>query len=184
MVVKNSLRKFYRTVRMFFLRKILNLKNVHSTFYMGGKSKISKDLIAFEYVYIGPNSIIYPKVTIGKYSMLANNVSIMGGDHNFNMPGRPIIFSGRGDLKETHIGRDVWVGGFSVIMTGVCIGDGAIIAAGSIVTKDVEPYSIYGGVPAKKIKDRFSKTEEKYVHMQMIDTDFKDTDFGFDMLCN
>lgn len=53
------------------------------------------------------------------------------------------------------IGNDVWIGNNVSIVEGVTIGDGAAIAAGSVVTKDVEPYGIYGGVPAKKIKSRF-----------------------------
>ena len=53
-----------------------------------------------------------------------------------------------------HIGKHVWIGGRSIILQGGNIGEGAIITAGSIVTKDVESYSIYAGVPARKIKDR------------------------------
>ena len=55
------------------------------------------------------------------------------------------------------IGNDVWVGMNVIIMRGVTIGDGAVIAAGSVVTADVEPYSIAGGIPAKHIRYRFSK---------------------------
>lgn len=61
------------------------------------------------------------------------------------------------------IGNDVWIGSHSIIMGGVTIGDGAVIAAGSVVTKDVEPYSIVGGAPAKHIKFRFS--EDKIKHL-------------------
>ena len=60
------------------------------------------------------------------------------------------------DNKPVEIGNDVWIGANVVILPGVKIGDGAILAAGAIVTKDVEPYSIVGGVPAKHIKYRFS----------------------------
>lgn len=54
------------------------------------------------------------------------------------------------------IGNDVWIGANAIILQGVTIGDGAIIAAGAVVTKDVPPYAIVGGVPAKVIKYRFS----------------------------
>jgi len=56
---------------------------------------------------------------------------------------------------DTIIGNDVWVGMDTVIMPGINIGDGAIVAANSVITKDVEPYTIVGGNPALKIKERF-----------------------------
>jgi acetyltransferase-like isoleucine patch superfamily enzyme len=150
---------------------------------MGGRSFVSSDIKAGAYVYIGPNCIIYPKVTIGEYSMLANNVSIIGGDHLYNKPGTPIIFSGRAILKETLIGKDVWVGAHSKILTGVTIGNGAIIAMGSVVTKDVEPFAIYGGIPAKKIKNRFNTKEDVEVHEKMLGIEYVNTKFGINDLC-
>lgn len=93
--------------------------------------------------------------------MLANNVMIVGGDYNFKSPELPIIFSGREGIKETHIGVDCWIGAGSLIMAGVTIGDGAIVAAGSVVTKDFSPRTIYGGNPAKLIKTRFTHEEER-----------------------
>ncbi len=157
--------------RKYFVKKY-SLKDVHSTFYLGGKGQISRDLIADKYVYIGPNCIIYPKVKIGAYSMLANNVSIIGGDHIFTKAGVPIIFSGREKEKSTIIGKDVWIGAHSIIMRGVIIGDGTIVAAGSVVTKDLEAFSIYGGIPAKKIKDRFVSNSDLEIHRKMLNTDF------------
>lgn len=181
--MRNKLRKLYREIRMFFLRKKYKLKNVHKTFYAGGKSRISSDLTAGPYSYIGPNCIVYPKVTIGDYTMFANNVSIIGGDHDFVNPNIPIIFSGRGILEETKIGKDVWIGAYSRIKTGVTIGDGAIIAMGSIITKDVEAYTIYGGVPAKKIKDRFINKKDQEKHLEMLSKSYLENNFGFHLLC-
>lgn len=61
----------------------------------------------------------------------------------------------RSDYTGTNIGNDVWIGANALVMDGVSIADGAIIGAGSVVTKDVEPYTIVGGVPAKPIRKRF-----------------------------
>jgi acetyltransferase-like isoleucine patch superfamily enzyme len=58
--------------------------------------------------------------------------------------------------QQLHVGSDVWVGAASVILSGITVGDGAVVAAGAVVTKSVEPYTIVGGVPAKLIKRRFS----------------------------
>jgi acetyltransferase-like isoleucine patch superfamily enzyme len=150
---------------------------------MGGPSSICKDLYAEEYSYIGNNCLVYPNVRIGAYTMLANNVSIIGGDHQYRRAGVPIIFSSRAETKETVIGKDVWIGAYSIIMAGIVIGDGTIIAAGSVVTKNLDPYSIYGGNPAKKIKDRFETETEKNIHIAMLRKSSRENGFGFDMLC-
>ncbi len=158
----------YRKFKRFKIKYLYRLNNVHPTFNIGGKSKISKDLRADAYSYIGPNCIIYPGVTIGRYTMLAQNVQILGADHNYNTAGTPITFSGRPNLKQTIIGRDVWVGANSTIMAGVNIGDGCIIAVGSVVSKDIPPFSIYGGIPAKLIKKRFKSEEDIEKHLNML----------------
>jgi acetyltransferase-like isoleucine patch superfamily enzyme len=162
-----SLYLILRGLKMVLLRKKYSLNYVSKTFYMVGKSYISKDFQAGDYSYIGTNCLIGPKVKIGRFTMLANNVSIVGGDHNYSDPNNPIIFSGRPELKETLIGEDVWIGCYSIIMAGVTIGDGAIIGAGSVVTKNVPSYSIYAGVPAKFIKMRFNK-DEIAIHKKML----------------
>lgn len=68
--------------------------------------------------------------------------------------GRARIFESGHRKEPVSIGSDVWIGASSTILAGVTIGDGAVIAAGSVVTKDVEPYSIVAGVPARQIKRR------------------------------
>lgn len=164
----NIIRRVGRRVKSLYYRKKYGLSRAAGTCYIGGKCGLSKDLVAGEYVFIGPGCTIYPKVSIGAYTLLANHVRIIGGDHNYTKVGTPIIFSGRGVVKETHIGKDCWIGAYSIIMCGVKIGDGSIVAAGSVVTKDVEPYSIYGGVPARKIKDRFACEEDRANHERQI----------------
>jgi serine acetyltransferase len=63
-----------------------------------------------------------------------------------------------------HIENDVWIGGFSIIFSGVRLGNGCVVAAGSVVTKDVEPYTIVGGNPAKLIKKRFTSKQINFLN--------------------
>ncbi len=66
-----------------------------------------------------------------------------------------------GEYKPVEIGNDVWIGASAVVRGGVRIGDGAIVGAGAVVTKDVPPYAIVGGIPARVIRYRFSEAEVK-----------------------
>lgn len=158
--------KLKQIKRRFYIWK-LGLKHVDKTFLANKGASISKDFCAGAYSYVGGRSTICPKVTIGNFTMLAHDVMILGGDHNYKVAGIPTVFAGRDETRPTNIGDDVWVGAGSIIMAGVTIGDGAIIAAGSVVTKNVEAYCIYGGTPAKKIKERFSD-EERQKHIAML----------------
>lgn len=162
------LRQKIRNFRMFFVHKRYGLSSVDITLYFTKPFDISKDLKTGKFCYMGPGCWICPNVTFGNYVMFGPDVSILGGDHITNHPGVPIIFSGRPDTPKTVIEDDVWVGYRSQIMAGVRIGKGAIVAAGSIVTKDVEPFTIVGGVPATFIKDRFASEEDVKIHLEML----------------
>ena len=112
------------------------------------------------------------KLIIGKYCAIAREVKFIMNGANHKIDGfstypfqifgngweslklSPIDFPYKGD---TIIGNDVWIGYNSVIMPGIKIGDGAIIAANSVITKNVGPYEIHGGNPSQKIKERFPK---------------------------
>ncbi|MGC6424335.1 MAG: DapH/DapD/GlmU-related protein [Lentimonas sp.] len=121
-----------------------------------------------EFSSIGPEAWIGPKVTLGKYVLLAPRVSIKGDDHFYDQVGVPIIFSGRPDIKPTVIEDDAWLGQNVCIVAGVRIGRGAIIGMGAVVTRDVEPYAIVAGVPAKKIGVRFQDPVEIKEHDRML----------------
>jgi acetyltransferase-like isoleucine patch superfamily enzyme len=145
-----------------------NLRHVHRTFYLASGSKLSPDLVAHEFSYIGPDCLIGPKVELGAYSMIGPRVSVVGADHVFDRPGLPIIFSGRPELKATVIETDAWIGCGAILMAGVRIGRGAIVAAGAVVTKDVPAFEIHGGVPARKIADRFASDAARQAHDRML----------------
>lgn len=154
---------------MSWLRYRKGLKNVDPRAYIAPGCGVHRDLKMEAYSFLNINCSIYPKVSIGAYTMFAPRAVVVGGDHQFDVAGTPIIFSGRQEIPETRIGRDVWIGYGAIIIAGCTIGDGAIVAAGSVVTKDIPPYEIHAGVPAKKIKDRFSDPAEIENHQRKLD---------------
>ena len=111
--------------------------------------------------YLRKNIFIDDYTEIGRYCSIANDVVIAASEHPIhNFSTHPIsydVLNYPGKETKTIIGHDVWIGTKAIIKKGVTIGNGAVIASGAIVTKDVEPYAIVGGVPAKLIKYRFDK---------------------------
>lgn len=91
---------------------------------------------------------------IGNDVMMGPEVIILGGGHNHLRTDIPMRLQGSSTPKLTQIGNDVWIGTRAIIMSGVKIGNGVIIGAGAVVTKDIPNYAIVGGVPAKIIKFR------------------------------
>lgn len=154
--------------------KIYNYKLSRRT-ELGKKTMIRRGTDMFnlslgDYSYIsGPGNLV-EEAKIGKFCSIARQVIIGVKGHNYDwVTTSPIITSSEfgfieHDVLEPQkempiIGNDVWIGMNSIIMRGVTIGDGAVIAAGSVVTSNVLPYSIVGGVPAKHIRFRFSEDE-------------------------
>ena len=116
------------------------------------------------------------KLVIGNFVSIAKNVSfLLGGDHSYNtITTYPFKVKKFGYQSESftkgtiYVEDDVWIGRWAIILPGVIIGQGAIIGAGSVVTKDVPPYSIVGGNPAKVIKYRFEESIiEKLVKLDL-----------------
>lgn len=122
-----------------------------------------------DYSYVGRNFTCW-HATIGKFCSISWNVGIGGANHDYNrITQHACLYAPQFGFLETgqdpgynrfespcEIGNDVWIGCNAVICRGVHIGDGAVIGAGAVVTKDVEPYTIVGGVPAKVLKRRCS----------------------------
>ncbi len=95
---------------------------------------------------------------IGSFCSIAPYVTIIDSDHCYDDPGRPVRFQG-GTVRKIVVGDEVWIGTRSVILSGVTLGKHAVIAAGSVVTKDVPGYTLAGGVPASVLK-RFGTEPE------------------------
>lgn len=130
-------------------------------FYSGVRIELGKNALLEigNGSYLNRNTLIVceEQIIIGKNCKIAWDVIIMDSDlHPIN--------SEIMENKAVHIGDNVWIGCRTIILKGVNVGRGAVIAAGSVVTKDIQPYTIWGGVPARYIGDvKGSETEENRV---------------------
>ena len=113
-------------------------------------------------VYIGPHALFLcteSQIFIGNKVLFGPHVTIIGGDHRITDVGRfiyDVLDKHPEDDQDVHIEDDVWIGTNTTLLKGVTVGRGAVVAAGALVTKDVPPYAIVGGVPAKVLKYRFT----------------------------
>lgn len=126
-------------------------------------------------VSIGRNCTVEVSGSIGDKTVIAAGVGLVGRtDHAIDEVGTAIIDSTWvGDRAaplpsdSLMVGRDVWIGYGAIVVTGVSIGDGAVVAAGAVVTRDVPAFSIVAGVPARVVGQRFSEDEAKN-HMRIL----------------
>lgn len=157
-----------------------NIKVGEFTYYSGYYHKEDFEDVCVRYL-LGDRStknykeifgedFIFDKLEIGKFCSIGSGASfILAGNQGHNhrwistYPFNPEVFPNAKDGFETKgdtvIGNDVWIGTEAIIMPGVRIGDGAVIGTRAVVTKDIEPYTVVGGNPAKVIKKRFADKE-------------------------
>ncbi len=144
--------KISKKIRARFFKKITGCKsknlNIQCHCYFGNNVYLGENS------GIGMNCSVLGPCKIGKNVMMGTNVDIITRNHKFDRTDIPMIEQGFSDYEEVVIDDDVWIGNKVIILPGVHIGKSSIIAAGAVVTKDIEPYSIAGGVPAKLIKER------------------------------
>lgn len=127
------------------------------------------DIQVGDKVQFGQYCDIATNVHFGNNILLATGVCIVGRrDHSFDEAGKTIWQGRRGKNGITIIEDDVWIGSRVVILSGITIGCGSIVAAGATVTKDIPPCEIWGGNPAHFIKNRFNTEEEKQKHLNFL----------------
>lgn len=124
--------------------------NIEKNVFFGG----GREITIGDYSGIGINARIQGPLDIGQHVMMGPEVIIYTRGHNYQDITKPMMTQGDSNPKKVIIEDDVWIGARAVILPGVTIGKGSIIGACALVTKDVLPYSIVGGVPAKVIGNR------------------------------
>jgi maltose O-acetyltransferase len=108
---------------------------------------------------IGAYSMIPGDVTIGENVMMGQECLMFTQNHAFSDPSVPMCQQGMQTSRPITIGNDVWIGARVIILPGVSVGEGAIIGAGAVVTKNIPPYEIWGGNPAHFLKARKNHSE-------------------------
>ena len=166
---------FYRLCIMPFIKSALGKCGKNVT--IGTHCNISgiQNIEIGDYSSIGSNALILctkARLVIGHHVMIAPQVSIVTGNHKIDTVGKYMSeITDREKSPENDqdiiIKDDVWIGSNAILLKGITIGEGAVVAAGSIVTKNVEPYSIVAGVPAKIVKKRFTENQLQQ-HFELI----------------
>lgn len=146
---------FFPQARSFLVKNFL--KSCGKKPLVKNRAEISLFATIGDYSEIGTRCMIQSNVHLGSYVIMGPDVKIYSRNHKFGSLDIPIAKQGKHYL-ETYVGDDVWIGANVIITAGCKVGNHCIIAAGSVVTKDVPDYAVVGGVPAKIIKYR-NKTE-------------------------
>lgn len=144
--------RIFNSIRIGTLRMVFSVGKgckIQKKVYFGSGREVSIG----NYCQINENVRLI-NVKIGDFVMIAPGVTILGRMHNHENRDIPMILQGQKETKQGIIENDVWIGTNAIIMPSVKICGGCIIAAGAVVTRDCEPYGVYAGVPAKRIKSR------------------------------
>ena len=157
-VVRSSTNRFLS----FFYRKMLRGCGSNVRFSALTSDFTYRNVTIGNDVYIGPHALFLcteSQIFIGNKVLFGPHVTIIGGDHRITDVGRfiyDVLDKHPEDDQDVHIEDDVWIGTNTTLLKGVTVGRGSVVAAGALVTKDVPPYAIVGGVPAKVLKYRFT----------------------------
>ena len=152
------------------------LRNIGIGSKLQNKVTVSGNVIIGEYTTIsGPNTFIYSRINaikIGNYCSIAPGVYIQEFYHDYNRPSSYYIYRNifneniQNDIYskgQITIEDDVWIGANTIILSGITIGRGAVIGAGSVITKDIPQYTIAAGNPCRIIKQRFDQETKDFL---------------------
>lgn len=172
LMIKRIIKWFKNLCMLYILNRKNNLKTkskkISYKAKYGKHNVIGKNVYIDESVQIGDFTYINQNTSlenciVGKYCSISEGVKINPTEHNLSLKTTHPIAGDSGHYglksKKVIIGNDVLISMNSIILSGVKIGNGAVIGAGAVVTKDVPPYAIVGGIPAKIIRKRFSDDE-------------------------
>lgn len=149
-----------RMARIKVFRNVRFEHGSHVSFARGADVR-SPHLIEFgHHVSVGKNFTCEVDLRVGSYVLISSNVSVIGKDHPFDNPELTVYTQHRVDNSCVEIGSDVLIGFGSILVGSITIGDGCIVGAGSVVTRDLPPYTICVGVPARPIRRRFPEPKQ------------------------
>ena len=149
----NRYLRFVRKSRSYIAGKLFKKAGKNINIEMGANFGIGNDIEIGNNSGIGVDCFIRGPLRIGNNVMMGPEVQILTNSHNIERTDIPMNEQGN-SFKSVSIGNDVWIGTRVIILPGVEIGDGSVIGAEAVVSKDIEPYSIVVGVPAKLIRKR------------------------------
>lgn len=143
-------------IRVWYASKILKILKYdkNSKFEYGVYISDAKNLKIGKHVRINENVFLQGEIEIGDFVMIAPNTSIYTKSHNHSNKEIPMVKSGITSTQKVIIEDNVWIGRNVTILPGIKIAEGSIVGANSVVTKNIEPFTIVGGVPAKLIRKR------------------------------
>lgn len=153
-------RRASRRLRMLLLRPAFKRHGANFVFDPAGDYSYATIEVG-DNVFIGNGATLQASesgIVIGNKVMFGPNVTIMGGNHNTSVVGQfmfDVKVKRPEDDEPVVIEDDVWVGAGAIVLKGVRLGRGCVVAAGAVVTRDVPPYTIAGGVPARVLSARF-----------------------------
>ena len=159
------------TIDNFYTNKHIN--NFEDPVRIEKNVKIHNQLRIGKYTFIGANATFQANaISIGRFCSISQGCIVGTNHHPIDHFSTSAVFYSRSwgvsensykkkynKGKSTIIGNDVWIGANAIVLGGVTVGDGAVIGAGSVVTKDVPPYAVVAGVPAKVLKYRFTESQ-------------------------